>query len=362
MYSRRSVILAGVACAVTGCDIGSQIDKGRQALSSWQYNLPALARKEGALRVDAATDERTIENVLDAFAALYPGIVLQQNRPTSKQLQERFLTDVAAGHQTADILISPAMDLQFKLVNDGLTQAYESPEKVNLPDWAVWKNHAYALTAEPLAFVYNRALMPTEDVPSSHDELTDLLRRKPQDYRGKIATYDPELSATGYLYYTQDLMISRDTLDLMMAVGRTQPSFYVSGRMALDKIVTGEHVFAYNMISSYVFERHVNDPHIGIVFPSDYTLVMSHTAVIPRMARHPAAARLFLDFLLSETGQAVLSNRHLQPIRLGMGATRESMPLTEILRPIRFGPSLLANLDEIRRTRLLREWRQTFES
>ena len=183
------------------------------------------------------------------------------------------------------------MDLQFKFVNDGLAQTYESPEKPNLPDWAVWKDQAYAVTAEPIVFAYNRALMPPADVPHSHYELADLLRRKPGEYRGKIATYDPERSATGYLYYTQDLLLSHDTLDLVQAAGRAQPSFYVSGVDALNRLSSGQHLLAYNMVSSYMLERQEQDPNIGIVFPSDYTLVMSRVAVIPRTARHPAAAR-----------------------------------------------------------------------
>jgi iron(III) transport system substrate-binding protein len=254
------------------------------------------------------------------------------------------------------------MDLQFKLVNDGFAQVYASPEKLYLPDWAVWKDQAYAITAEPIVFAYNRALMPPADVPESHYELADLLRRKPEQYRGKIATYDPERSGTGYLYYTQDLLLSHDTLDLAEAVGRTQPKFYASGGDAMNKVQTGEHLLAYNMVSSQMMVRQSRDRNIAIVYPSDYTLVMSRIAFIPRTARHPAAARLFLDFLLSEPGQLLLAgHHHMQPIRTGI-TMKGGAPSPEVLRPIHFGPSLLANLDEFRRRRVLREWRRTFES
>ena len=51
----------------------------------------------------------------------------------------------------------------------------------------------------------------------------------------------------------------------------------------------------------------------------------------------------------------------MQPVRTGitMGG---AAPSPDVLRPIHFGPSLLANLDEFRRRRVLREWRRTFES
>ena len=365
MLSRRTFTSAGLAWTATGCGLGPGVDRTRLGRSSSDSNLEALAAKEGALRIeatiDATTDPQGLEDLLDSFGQLYPGIALDYHRPPSRELHANFLREATAGLPTADILISSAMDLQFKLVNDGFAQAYESPEKPNLPAWAVWKNQAYAITAEPIVFGYNRALVPAADVPASHDEFADLLRRKPDAYRGKVATYDPERSGTGYLYYTQDLLLSRDTLDLAEAVGRLQPKFYVSGAEIIDKLSSGDILLSYNMVSSYMLARQGREPDIGIVFPSDYTLVMSRIALIPRMAAHPAASKLFLNFLLSEQGQLLLARRYMRPIRTGVPMPGTAPP-AEVLRPIHFGPSLLANLDEFRRRRVLREWRHTFES
>ena len=57
------------------------------------------------------------------------------------------------------------MDLQVKLVNDGYAQPYVSKEITHIPDWAVWKNEAYAITAEPIVIVYNKNLVAESDIP-----------------------------------------------------------------------------------------------------------------------------------------------------------------------------------------------------
>ena len=88
------------------------------------------------------------------------------------------------------------MDLQVKLVADGDALTYASPESPNLPKGAIWKDQAYGTTAEPLAIVYNKRLMPAGDVPKNHADLLKLLQTKTQDYTGKIAAYDPERSAS----------------------------------------------------------------------------------------------------------------------------------------------------------------------
>ena len=358
MASRRSFILTGLATALSGCDIGRDL---RLDFAPPNVGLEADAIREGALRIDAATGLLGDQDLMTAFRSRYPEIKLEYRRAPSRQLHMRFLQDVSAGGPTTDIFISAAMDLQFKLVNDGLAQKYESPEKPYLPDWAVWKNEAYAINADPVVFVYNRALMPADDVPRSHEELTDLLRRKPREYRGKIATYDVQRSGTGYLYYTQDLLLSRDTLDLVQALGRTQPRLYVSGAELRNKVSSGEHLLAYNMAYSYMSGREEEHPDVAIVFPSDYTLVMSRIAFIPKLAAHPAAGRLFLDFLLSELGQTLMARRYAQPVREGIPLAGEAPP-PEAVRRINFGPELLANLDGYRRQRVLHEWRRAFES
>ena len=318
--------------------------------------LIETARKEGKLTIYTATEEHEVDDVLREFRALYPFINVDYDHLHSTALYDRFMREVSTGQASADLLVSSAMDTQIKLVNDGYAQAYASPEKPNLPPWAVWKNQAYGVTAEPIVFAYNKALMPAADVPRSHDDLERLLKRSGGAYRGRIGTYDPELSATGFLFFTQDLQISHDTWALVRALGRTQPKLYVSGDELLNEVISGKYVFSYNMISSYALEKQAANPVLGIVFPNDYVLVMSRIAFVTKDARHPAAAKLFLDFLLSKKGQALLAKRHMASVRSdvaqpGLAADQATA------RAIHVGPSLLANLDQFRRRRVLQEWR-----
>ena len=116
------------------------------------------------------------------------------------------------------------MDLQVKLVNDGYAQPYVSREISKIPDWAVWKNEAYAITAEPIVIVYNKNLVAESDIPRTRAELTNLLNKKPDTYRGKIASYDPEQSGSGFLFITRDARITKTTWDMVRAFARPHPA------------------------------------------------------------------------------------------------------------------------------------------
>lgn len=317
----------------------------------------AAAEKEGRLSIYSTTDAREVAALLNDFRALYPAINVDYADLNSTELYSRFVAEVAAREGSADLLWSAAMDLQIKLVNDGYAQPHASPEKPNLPDWAIWKNEAYGVTAEPIVFVYNKRLMPAADVPTNHSDLERLLRTRTEAYTGKIATYNPERSGTGFLYITQDVQASRDTWALVRAMGRTRLKLYTSTGAMMEKVASGEHLLAYNMISSYALERQLSDPNLGIVVPNDYTLIMSRIALIPADARHPNAAKVFLDYLLSRRGQKQLADRHMVPVRSDVQVPQGPQPMQNRARAIRVGPALLANLDQITRLRFLKDWR-----
>lgn len=323
-------------------------------------NLLAAAKKEGRVSIYSTTDAREVAELMRDFRSLHPEIRVDYADVNSTEMYSRFIAEVAAKEGTADLLWSLAMDLQIKLVNDGYAQPYASPEKPNLPEWAIWKNEAYGITAEPVVFVYNKRLMPASDVPKSRPELERLLATNPA-YVGKIATFNPERSGAGFLYITQDLQVTRDTWKLVRAMGKAKAQVYTSAGAILERVASGEHLIAYNMIGPYALERQARDPSIGVVLPSDYTLVASRIALIPADARNPACAKIFLDYLLSKRGQTMLAHKHMAPVRSDVVPPAGSRPSPETARAIRVGPELLANLDQIKRLRFMKDWRKNLE-
>jgi iron(III) transport system substrate-binding protein len=297
-----------------------------------------------------------VAELLRDFRSMYPQLNVEYADLNSTELYSRFIAEVAAKEGAADILWSSAMDLQIKLVNDGYAQAYASPEKPNLPAWAIWKNEAWGTTAEPVVMVYNKRLMPAADVPQTRADLERLLINNPA-YAGKVAMMNPERSGVGFLYITQDLQVTRGTWRLVRTMAGADVQLYSSAGAMLERIASGEHLIGYNMIGPYAFERHARDASIGVILPRDYMLVASRIALIPADARNPAAAKLFLDYLLSKRGQARLADRFMTPVRTDVPSPTMAAYDAQRTRAIRVGPELLANLDQIKRLRFLKEWR-----
>lgn len=254
------------------------------------------------------------------------------------------------------------MDLQIKLVNDGYAQAYSSPEKPNLPGWAIWKNEAWGVTAEPVVIAYNKRLVPVADVPRTHDAFERLLRSRTDFYSGRVSTYDPALSGFGYLELTQDFHVRRgDLWSLAGALGAVGVRQHTSSRPLLADVESGRSLFVYNALGSYALKLAARNPDIGVIMPEDYTLVVSRIALITREARQPHAAKLLLDFLLSAEGQRELADAYMAPSREDVMPLPGSKPPPAIARPVRLAPALLANLDSIKRERFLARWKKALE-
>jgi iron(III) transport system substrate-binding protein len=320
------------------------------------------AKKEGKVVIYSTTDAVSANPLVKDFETLYPGVKVEYSDLNSTELYNRFIAESASNNGTGDVLWSSAMDLQVKLVADGLALAYPSPEIKALPKWAVWKDSAYGTTYEPIAIVYNKRLVPEADVPKDHAALLKLLNDKPDAYKGKITAYDPERSGVGFLFFNEDIKNFPASWDLFKAMGKAQAKFYTSAGAMMERVTSGEHTIAYGVFGSYALSRSKKDPNLGIVLPSDFTMVTSRVAFISKNAKSPNAAKLFLDYLLSKRGQEVVAKADLYTLRSDIEGDATLKQVTKLIgdkaRPVPIDQTLLETLDQTKRLAFLSKWQK----
>ena len=326
----------------------------------------AAAKQEGKVVIYSTTDTASANPLIKDFQALYPGISVEYNDMNSTELYNRFISERAAGGGSADVLWSSSMDLQIRLVSDGNALAYASPEIASLPGWSVWKNEAYGTTYEPIAIVYNKRLLSGDEIPQSHADMMRVFTQKADKVKGKVTTYDIEKSGVGFMLITQDSKYNPAFWDFVKALGATGPRFQSSSGTMMERISSGENVLGFNIFASYAALRAKKDPSIGILYPKDYTLVMSRVMFASKGAKHPNAAKLWVDYILSKRGQTIVANQaELGSIRADvegeMTAAGLSKTLGATLKPIPVGPELLGYLDQTKRLDFIKQWQQAIK-
>jgi iron(III) transport system substrate-binding protein len=356
---RKAVATSLVALGiVTAVPVQAQVPAGYPANYA---DTIAAAKKEGKVVIYSSTDTASASPLIKDFQALYPGISVEYNDMNTTEIYNRFISEVAAGGGSADVLWSSAMDLQIKLVNDGNGMAYASPELPQVPAWANFKNTAYGTTYEPIAFVYNKRLLTGADVPQSHADLTKLLTTNADKLKGKFTTYDIEKSGVGFMLITQDSKQNPAFWDFVKAMGGAGPRFQSSSGTMMERISSGENVLGYNIFASYAVLRMKKDPGIAYVLPKDYTLVMSRVQFISKAAKNPNAAKLWTDYILSKRGQQIIAGAaDLGSIRSDvegdMTASGLAKTLGNSVRPIPVSADLLVYLDQTKRLDFIKQW------
>jgi iron(III) transport system substrate-binding protein len=316
---------------------------------------------QASLVVKSTTDISEAAELIAEFMNLNPGVMVQYAKVSSTDLFEAVVNP--SGQKGAiDVSWSSAMDLQIKLANDGYAAQYRSPEADASPGWARWKDRAYAVTAEPVVIVFNKRLLREGLVPKNHAELLRMLTDHLPVFRGRIATYDPELSGTGLLFITQDVRFTAQTWKLVAAMGRAGVKLYTSSAAMIDRVSAGDLVLAYNVLGSYALERAKRNQDLGVIFPGDYMLLLSRIVLIPPSAEQPELARRFIDFLLSHEGQTLLARHSLGSVRADMKPAIPGYTGTEqALRPIALNIDLLTYLDQAKRRHFLKDWKNALQ-
>ncbi|MEJ8848600.1 ABC transporter substrate-binding protein [Variovorax rhizosphaerae] len=325
------------------------------------------AEDEGRLVVYATTDTAVARPLIDDFKSMYPRINIEYEDLTSTELHYRFVAETQLGGGSADVVWSSSMDLQSFLVSNGYAQTYESPESAGLPAWAKWKGQAWATTFEPIAIAYNKALLPAAEVPRTHADLAKMLNGSAERFKGKVMSYDIEKSGLGFFLATQDVGVAPVFWDIAQGFGKVDVRFASTTDAMLKQVASGKTTIAYNVLGSYAVAQARKDPNIGYVFPSDYTLVMSRLQLINKKAAHPNAARLWVDYILSQRGQTVIANQAgLYSVRADVNgettAARLTQTLGNSLRAIAVGPSLIGYLNNQNYRDFIVQWRKATEN
>ncbi len=312
------------------------------------------ADSRNVLVVHASNNVQVFRGVLEDFSKLNPGLRLEY---TELSTQELYGGAVARGAQAAapktgpDLIISSAMDLQTKLVNDGYAQAHVSPETRALPAWANWRDEVFSIGTDPIVMVYNTGKLAAARAPRTRRELLSLLQAPDQPLAGAISTYDVEGSGIGYLAATQDTRLDSMAGALLAELGRNRVTVHASTEDALDKLERGETALAYNLLESYARHRIAHGAPLAVVFPQDYTLMLSRSAIIPRQAPRADLGALFLDYLLSPRGQEMVAQQS------GMRPVAASVNPQAGVRPVALGVGLLVYLDPLKKRHFMDLWR-----
>ncbi|RDJ22421.1 extracellular solute-binding protein [Bosea caraganae] len=287
--SRRDALL-GLAGALT-----LPLVHVSAAAAAEPYATPALieaARKEGKLTLYTTNWVENEQELIKAFNAKYPDIVVDVIRATGGQMFTRVQAEGATGRLEADVV-----DLDGRVSATGLADLFADYAPPNAADYApsdvvagkFWPRSVYGW-----AIGYNSALL--NNPPNSWKALAE------GPYKDVSGHVQVTAGASGWVL----ALFQRKEVgeDFWAKLAANKPKIYASSPQLSSALVRGEIQIAPVLTNGLIPNGRKGAP-VAAVLPSEGVPVLVAAAGISRTAPHPNAARLFLNWALSAEGQAL---------------------------------------------------------
>jgi len=282
--------------------------------SDYQQVIDAAEEEGGELTIYSNTDQENWAPIFRDFQKKYPWVTdIAANNLDSDEVFQRVLSEQATNGSPADILVSNAAQAWAEYGQDAShLMAYESPELAQLPEFATLMPNVYAMSEDPITIPYNTSLMA--EAPSSLADLAETVSADPGQFQDKVTVRDIG-GAFGFTVAYNLVQARPDawtSLEKILPLARPETS---SGTQ-IEKILSGEYLTGLNISAAPTYPV-VNDSGglLDVSFADDGTVVLPRGIGIAPEAPHAATAKLFLDFVLSEEGQAAVAEGGLTSYR-----------------------------------------------
>jgi iron(III) transport system substrate-binding protein len=311
----RRAVLAG-SLAVLSAPLRGRADAGQEVIEA--------ARREGILGLAHTVSAPRFPSFMEAFLRKYPFLDVTSglySAPTGRVLA-RVEAELQAGRLTFDALHVASLAPYLSLTKRGALLSYRSAELVAYPASSC---SDYWATARVIGVImaYNHNVLSPEKAPKAW---VDILR---PEFKGRKLVIQDSAAGTAFnqMYLLEKLLGQ----DFMRRWGEQQPIVVATTAQLIDLLVRGEALVGATVDHLRAFEPDVIKAGITAVYPVEGMPVAPAPIAIFKDAPHPNAAKLFVDYVLSEEGQTLLAVDILgaYSMRKGVRTAPGQVPLAE---------------------------------
>jgi iron(III) transport system substrate-binding protein len=258
-------------------------------------DLVKAANKEASLLLYGGATLQHMTLLIANFNRTHPGIKVNYLRKSGSSLFELIVRELRAKTYNADAYVPITIDQAIYLAERKLLTHHASPERAAIPEQSKDRDGYWTtLYQTGHVFAHNTRQVNPKDAPRSYD---DLLQPR---WKGKIMMDDEE-----DLWYASVLEIlgKEKGQSFMRGLAQQQPVFQGSKTLMMQLLCAGEVALAFPVN----FNQANDAKKRGC--PSDWVVIEPQTQRPPfviamaQNAPHPAAAKLFIDFLLAKEPQ-----------------------------------------------------------
>ncbi|MGE5216320.1 MAG: ABC transporter substrate-binding protein [Chloroflexota bacterium] len=270
--------------------------------------LAASAKQEREVIWYTTTSAGDNQAIVAGFSKKYPFLKVQVLRSTGEKLRQRILTETAAGQFFSDVASVSSMEMGL-LKSKNLLQPYDPPEAAGYPASTKDKEKFFtAIYARNFVMGYNTAMVAEKDRPKDWPDLLD------PKWKGKIGIDEEEFEWYGTLV---DYWGREKAGKFIKALAAQRPTLRRGHSLLAQLLAAGE--FPLALVFPFEIEQlKRRGAPVDWSTSSDPIVTSINVVALSTKAPHPNAAKLLINYILSEEGQTIIKNVSRVPIRPGV--------------------------------------------
>lgn len=271
---------------------------------------PALAQDR--ITVYTAGPANLIERLAAGFTA-QTGTAVDVFQATTGQVMARI--EAEAANPIVDVVISASWETAADFESRGWTVAYTSPNAETVPDF-LQTEHAVAQGVSALALVWNSQSGTPR--PSDWSDLAD------EAFRDLVTMPDPAQSGSAFELVAA-LAAAQGGMDLFERLAENGLEVPGANAQALNPVLQGAKAAVFGAVDYIAMGRAAAGESVEVIFPASGTVIAPRPMMITSWARNRAGAEAFIDYVLSDEGQAMVAEIYMIPARSDVPADRPLM-------------------------------------
>ena len=270
------------------------------------------AKKEGqVVFYSAMIFNQALRPLADGFMKKYPSVKLTYWRGDTEEIIAKLTAEVRARNLTGDLIEGTGVG-ELAIAGD-LVLPYQTPVSAEMPPQ--YRDPRNLWTATRISYfsaAYNTKNVSAAEAPKTYDDLLD------PKWKGKLAWRIGTSSGTP-LFLT-NLRVAWGEQKAMAYFRKLAEQKIInfgsgSARTLVDRVMAGEYPVALNIFAHHPLISAAKGAPVTSVL-MDPVVSNTATMVVPKGVKHPFAAMLLTDFILSKEGQAILAGAEYFPSRL----------------------------------------------
>lgn len=264
---------------------------------------PEAKKLSGKIVVYSAGPAGLAEKIQKGFQAK-TGVEVEMFQGTTGKILARMEAEKA--NPVVDVVVLASLPSAIGMTKSGLTLPYKEAKNADklIPAYSDKDGNYFSYSLSALGIAYN-----SKTVTNPPKEWSDLTK---PEWKDKVNIPDPAQSGSALDFMTGYVNKNGDAgWDLFNKVKANGAIIAGANQEAMDPVISGTKSIVMASVDYMTYASKAKGEPIDLIYPASGTVISPRPAMIMKSSKNQDSAKAFIEYLLSDEAQKMVTNAYL---------------------------------------------------